>query len=99
MASRFSDMGRRVQERNRDLVERFLCECFVTVRGVLCQTHNKRAVIGDRLVIEVEDNHKYGQSLLLLLPPFDSVVGRVAKEEAEVLLPAFLDPIVMLGDW
>ena len=33
------------------------------------------------------------------MPPFDSVVGRVAKEEAEVLLSLFLDLIFMLSDW
>ena len=99
MTSLLSEMGRAVQDRNRKLAERFLCECFVTCQGVLCQgTGSYNAKIGDRLVIEIE-NGAHGPCLVLRLPPTDVVVGRVAKGEAEVLLPLFCDPIFMLGDW
>ena len=56
----------KAQKRNRDVIENFICECFVTVRGVLCQGRDSEPPpIGERLVIEVEES-SYGVSLVLL---------------------------------
>ena len=56
MASLLSQKAQQVRDSNRALALNFLCECLVTVRGVLCQAFTDYpTTIGNRLVIEVED--------------------------------------------
>ena len=37
MATILNDLAMKAQKRNRDVIKNFICKCFVTVRGVLCQ--------------------------------------------------------------
>ena len=99
MASLLSERAQQVQDRNRAVAKNFLCECLLTIRGVLCQdSKDNPTTIGDRLVIEVEDIG-HGASLALILPAQDRTVGHVEKGEAEVLLPFFLEPCFVVSDW
>ena len=95
MATILNDLAMKAQKRNRDVIENFICECFVTVRGVLCQGRDSEPPpIGERLVIEVEKS-SYGVSLVLLKSSTGGVVGRVKKEEANTLLPFFLSQLLL----
>ena len=66
---------------------------------MLCQGRDSEPPpIGERLVIEVEES-SYGVSLALLKSSPGGVVGRVKKEEANTLLPFFLEPAFVVNDW
>ena len=99
MASLLSERAQQVQDRNRALAQDFLCECLLTVRGVLCQaSKDNPTTIGDRLVIEVEDIGHH-PSLALILPAQDRTVGYVEKVKQRFCCPFFLEPCFIVSDW
>lgn len=92
------DFAEKVQQRNKTMAEAFLCECMVRVRGVLCQKSKANvSSVGDRLYLQVEDVG-YGPSLVVLLPG-EVMAGHVAKEDAETLIPMFMEPCFVVSDW
>ena len=94
MAAILNDLAMKAQKRNRDVIQNCICECFVPVRGVLCQGRDSEPpTIGERLVIEVEES-SYGVSLVLLKSSTGGV-GRVKKEEANTLLPFFWSQLLL----
>ena len=86
MASILNSVALKAQHRNKSVIEHLVCECFFTVRGVLCQGADSQSPsVGSRCTLEVEDS-RYGHSLVIK-SLIGEVIGRVKAEEAANLLP------------